>query len=600
MEFSSMDVAANLVLGENGCYVPRGWTLDGTIGRFHRAMQTGDAVSKIGHNDADNSPLLRSDLEARKPNLRVETHTQEWRKRCCISVALLVACAAITVSAAMVFAKDRSSSQTSDPTNPYVGPVVFVFRDAGETLALLPLFRALRDNFPPSLETPHWRDIARTLRSADRTNQQSEVVAVVTGFGTAPKSVLSGEEPGVNNENEEEEEEECTRWLVWVLMLPRWKSGLRTATLPEEEIARLLDMLSPSVVITGMVSTIQVDIARRARARRNDGEQKQRSVVIGYIDGFTTNWEAEGYGPKAATTRPSILDEIWTTADVITKTYRQHIGQQNRHDKNNANGGARRIQKAANGVSAAGATTKTMMARENIKINNEKKDPQVRTMGSPTLRAWEVEVKSTSKNELNRIRTEILKIKDFTTPVVHMYGGYDDPGGLPASRPYLDTVREFARATKLAAPNFMATFSPHPGRTSEKEEAVFRMEGANVTIVSNVKSPLLARVANVTVSHFSTCGIQSLVVGTPHVYLSIPEVASWKNVASDVGFINTCTNTTQFLQEFSLIRRGGFSFDVSRFNRTGIPLNTSRELMLARVDEILRAQQYSNDAMMIM
>mmetsp|Transcript_35820 Transcript_35820/g.57541 ORF Transcript_35820/g.57541 Transcript_35820/m.57541 type:complete len:580 (-) Transcript_35820:66-1805(-) len=579
-------------------------------------MQTGDAVSKIGHNDADNSPLLRSDLEARKPNLRVETHTQddtkstvtpaltprrlrhsfistrresvEWRKRCCISVALLVACAAITVSAAMVFAKDRSSSQTSDPTNPYVGPVVFVFRDAGETLALLPLFRALRDNFPPSLETPHWRDIARTLRSADRTNQQSEVVAVVTGFGTAPKSVLSGEEPGVH-----------TLASMGFNVAPL-ESGLRNATLPEEEIARLLDMLSPSVVITGMVSTIQVDIARRARARRNDGEQKQRSVVIGYIDGFTTNWEAEGYGPKAATTRPSILDEIWTTADVITKTYRQHIGRQNRHDKNNANGGARRIQKAANGVSAAGATTKTMMARENIKINNEKKDPQVRTMGSPTLRAWEVEVKSTSKNELNRIRTEILKIKDFTTPVVHMYGGYDDPGGLPASRPYLDTVREFARATKLAAPNFMATFSPHPGRTSEKEEAVFRMEGANVTIVSNVKSPLLARVANVTVSHFSTCGIQSLVVGTPHVYLSIPEVASWKNVASDVGFINTCTNTTQFLQEFSLIRRGGFSFDVSRFNRTGIPLNTSRELMLARVDEILRAQQYSNDAMMIM
>ena len=67
-------------------------------------------------------------------------------------------------------------------------------------------------------------------------------------------------------------------------------------------------------------------------------------------------------------------------------------------------------------------------------------------------------------------------------------------------------------------------------------------------IVRDVSSPLLAAAADVTLSHFSTCGLQSLFVGTP-TYFSSPNTPMWDSIGSASGLVATASDGDALIHE---------------------------------------------------
>jgi hypothetical protein len=63
-------------------------------------------------------------------------------------------------------------------------------------------------------------------------------------------------------------------------------------------------------------------------------------------------------------------------------------------------------------------------------------------------------------------------------------------------------------------------------------------------------------------------GLQSLTVGTPHVYVSVPSLPLWDNIAS--GLIETICDAAALKEA---IEKTQYRFNISRLDDVGIPSN---------------------------
>jgi hypothetical protein len=156
--------------------------------------------------------------------------------------------------------------------------VLFVWRDAGETYALLPVMHAIQSS----------------------TSCPMTVRALVTGFGTAPDSVL--EEAGVVGLSSLDV---SAPWL-----------GNRSGTLGPEQVARVFQatLSSParSMVVTGLVSAVQLQLAAAARS---DG-----TYVAGFDDGFAS-WSNSTWAARSLSDRSA--DSLWLVSQSSADAARQ-------------------------------------------------------------------------------------------------------------------------------------------------------------------------------------------------------------------------------------------------------------------------------------
>lgn len=410
--------------------------------------------------------------------------------------------------------------------------VLFVWRDAGETMALLPVFHAMRATYGEAA-TGGARNTTAGMCSMRGGCGDMFVEALVTGSGTAPPAVTQDE--GVIS-------------LASLGVAGTANLGNRSAVLLDHDVQRVLRHFDADVIVTGLVSAVQLQFAAAARDRSTAGANASSAatatatatMVVGYDDGFGLAFNGASWPAKAL--ERQVLDRLWTTARSIA---------------------------AAASTFAHGAGVKAV--------------PNITAVGSPTLAEWQGEVDAFGAASLAGLRQQVVGHSP-ATPLVHFFGGYDTPGS--TKHPYMDAVRVFAQGVAfeqrkkapavagVAPPPLVATFSAHPGNfTTSAEEAVFRAEGADVMVVTNVPSALLAAMANVTASHDSTCGIQSLFVGTPHIFVGAPH---WANVASAV--VPTADTAAAFEQEFTTLKAAGFRFDEGKLAAAGIPLHSASEI----------------------
>lgn len=149
---------------------------------------------------------------------------------------------------------------------------LFVLRDAGETLALLPVMRYLR------------------------VEKNCLVRGLVTGYGTAPASILS--EPGV------------TSLAALGQATPALQS--RNATLPraaiDDALNATLGHAHAVVVVAGVVSAVQLQLARASLARREVG------LVAGLDDSLSDDDQLASW-PRRALSSHSV-QELWTVSEL--------------------------------------------------------------------------------------------------------------------------------------------------------------------------------------------------------------------------------------------------------------------------------------------
>ena len=146
-------------------------------------------------------------------------------------------------------------------------------------------------------------------------------------------------------------------------------------------------------------------------------------------------------------------------------------------------------------------------------------------------------------------------------------------------------MRVLARATAALIGNATAasgsaaavvTFSPHPGTSGALERAAFRAEGVPAGAFVEVDSSppaLLAAAASASLGHYSTCGLQSLFVGTPHVYVSAPGVPAPDDLAA--GLIRTADDTDGIVR---LVMDTHFRFDGAARLDALVPANATERM----------------------
>ena len=213
---------------------------------------------------------------------------------------------------------------------PPVAHVVFVVRDAGETYALLPVLRRLR--------------------------MEGRITAsgIVTGGGTAPSSIVS--EPGVST-------------LASLNVTNTSDLQDRNAKLPAGAVHRILALTKPTVLITGVVSAVQLQLAREALALPHV------RLVAGYDEGLSTADDAAAW-PNVAL-RSGSIRELWVVATRIASLHARHA-----------------------------ASWQTVV-----------------TTGSPTLEGWPAAVKTYGAARLARLRKEAFGVTTTKSPVVVYFGG---------------------------------------------------------------------------------------------------------------------------------------------------------------------------------
>ena len=79
--------------------------------------------------------------------------------------------------------------------------------------------------------------------------------------------------------------------------------------------------------------------------------------------------------------------------------------------------------------------------------------------------------------------------------------------------------------------------------------------------------------------------LRSLFIGTPSWYVQQPG-HTWSNVASALDLIPTLHNTSEWSDAWNVLKKGGFRFDVSRLDESGIPRD-STEMIVRRLMTLL-------------
>ena len=201
---------------------------------------------------------------------------------------------------------------------------VFLWRDAGETLALEPVIQQL---------------IA----------QQYTCTAIVTGYGTCPYNDNTPLPPYVT-----------TLYRMGVPLSSLEPLANRSSRLPEDDVKLLTEHVHGTVLVTGMVSAVQLQLSLALASKQ----------TIGYDDGFAA-WN-ESTWPAAFTQVPAI-DALYVTASMI----------------------------AANA------------SRLHPKLS-------VATVGSPTLEAWVAD--TSNHTRLQQVREQVFG--NIQVPILAYYGGY--------------------------------------------------------------------------------------------------------------------------------------------------------------------------------
>lgn len=393
---------------------------------------------------------------------------------------------------------------------------VFIFRDAGETYGLLPLFRKLGEN----------------------------ATGIIIPHGTAP-SDLSLEPHVFTLAN-----------FIGPSYVDNLNLSFRETKLSDTNVSTILSKFrSLDALVLGCVSAPQLQIALAAQI------QNPKIRIMGFDDGTgLAEWDNNtssdvNWGSNTALAQ-GLLTQLWVCCSMIARQ----------------------------------ASTSIFAARGIQKRLQRKFSPTLITItGSPALSTtWPSEVASAlieNPRTLIDLRRQLLRGSNVHNHImIHFFGGYDDPDSI--THEYANSVKMLARATPTlistltkAGHNATLTFSPHPGRyNGSLETKIFEEEGAAgmLRVVTNISSALLAAVSNATISHFSTCGLQSLFLGTPHVFFSTQTAEVWNNVASASGLIRIAANDKALV---SNVLSSGFKFDIHRLDMEGIPRNATARML---------------------
>ncbi len=475
-------------------------------------------------NEGGSAPLLPAASVPGAPPAEGSSGRFTPRRRALFILATVTLASAVAILVACVAARQQPA-----PSNTLVDSSardLFVFRDAGEALGLLPVFKRLG----------------------------SRALGVIIPHGTAPVSLAS---------------EDRIYTLAQVLgrgyaddpALAERNTELHAAAL--EAVLNAAPHLERLIV--GLVAAPQLQLAALAVG---GGAGRNLVRVIGFDDGVgLTAWDnatvpaSSLWGGNVALRR-GLLDALWVSAKVILDR----------------------------------ALASTFMREGRVQPIRRLRGPtEIVLTGSPALSTtWPDSVREAGQRGLRALRQRLLQGDSESVVMVHVFGGYDDPGGSPPSHSYADSIRVLARSAANLSSAILAqdghhsvrlTFSPHPGaaHTGRVEREIFIQEGVpaqDLVIVSDAASPLLAAAANVTLSHFSTCGLQSLFVGTPHVFFSSPGTPPWDSIGSASGLIATASDEATIVNE---ILRTEFRFDPARLDGAGIPRNATRR-MARRLD----------------
>jgi hypothetical protein len=380
---------------------------------------------------------------------------------------------------------------------------VFILRDAGETFALLPVLRELR------------------------TAEKMSAIAVVTGYGTAPSNAT--EEAGVITL--------ASLGVHDVSPALRNRSTMLNMTGLHAALARL----NPSVLVTGLVSAVQIQLAL---ACDSCGD-----AVVGYQDGFSLVTRPDDWSARSLA--DSAIRHAWAVSPSIASSLCTF---------------------------AAAPTHQTCDA-----------------VGSPSNEAWPAAVRSCGIGALAQLRRTTFGIRP-SVPLVVFFGGYGQAA-------YEEAVRTFAlglaalQRTEIPPP--AAAFSPHPGNfSSATERRIFTECNATVRVVNepaggggsagvSVQPALLAAMANLSASTGSTTGIQSLYVGTPAVYIvrSGPSATGSPNIAVRAGLIHDLRTVEAVVGEWAALKKARFRVNSSRLAALGVP-NHSVARIVQRVRKL--------------
>ena len=198
------------------------------------------------------------------------THTLRVVTVCLLCAALL---AGVVFAAAYVLTLPRM------PVSPS-RRVLFLFRDAGETFALLPV-----------LQQPQtWA--ARGVTAS----------ALVTGGGTCPFGNNSGQAPLPAN---------VTTLVAMGIITSDQFLHDRNATLPAAALARLLARLGtplPTVVVTGLVSAVQLQLTCALAM--------MGATIAGFDDSFG-DWDGAGWPGQIV--RSGCLSKLFVTAEEVAR-----------------------------------------------------------------------------------------------------------------------------------------------------------------------------------------------------------------------------------------------------------------------------------------
>ena len=392
-----------------------------------------------------------------------------------------------------------SSSEQAFGSSPPPAACVFLLRDAGETLALLPVLRRLRATSPKNIA----------------------ILGVLTGHGTAPASTLS--EPGVTS--------------FAALGIEDPALAQRNVTLSVEAVARILDVTRPSLLVTGIVSAVQLQVARAVRA-------SGAAAVIGFDDGLGTSVDASSW-PVVALSSLAV-DELWTVADPITA----------------------KLSSFASPIAQ-----------------------RVLTVGSPALEAWPEQAVAAGPAALAALRASAFGVRSPATPVVLYFGGYGVGYEAAVQTFAAAAARLQRRADPSGPPPVAIAFARHPGPnfTSDFERKAFAAAGVVASFVENASSALLAAVANLSVSQDSTASNQALLVGTPSVFCTGRHAPPPANLGVATGLIPVADSPEAFVRAFADAQRDGFRVSADRIRALGVPLGAEAR-MADRIAELQRRQ----------
>ena len=402
----------------------------------------------------------------------------------------------------------------------------------------------------------------------------------------------------------------------------------RDEALPPEQLAALAAQLAPplgqqqqqqqqqqpqqqqggrsgtnNVVVTGCVSALQQQLSVVLRRAATDGIRSSSAAaaaagggmahVVAFDDGFSS-WD--NASRAAALLRAGGADEFIVSASPI----------------------ARAVQAAAAAAAAAAVPPGTAAALL---------PSGVRALGDPGLEAWRAT--DTYGNASAAAATRAAVLARFAPEVLAAAGGagaarlalyFGGYGGLDYNRSVLQLARlallEHARANATigggrgsgsggggGGGGLLFAVSMHPGQgvAAAVEAPLLAGAGAPAVVLPPADeaagalfdSASVAAACDATLSEDSTCGVQSLYVGVPSLYLQPPTAQNGSaapphagNVATDAGLLPITHNASAAAAVLAGFRATDWHFDAARLQQAGVPPNPTAKVT-ARLRELL-------------